>query len=274
MSDSCRIPCERGTKVRLRPIPAVGPRPNSRDETTIVTRNIEVAREFVLALGSQLTIGASMNVFNPRRREDLVQRLARMNLDLPIFEHALARGDAEAASWSSAAPSGAPEYARWGRTVEELHEGLIFLQQGWERVTPDPLNQPTWMNPQLRTAIVVSSGDENTGQLTFREPSNRNPKGKSFGALVSANEQKSFFDAVSESGAMIDINETWVFLYNARNGFVYSELSVPIIMPGSYIETWRERILFPSFDPRASAFEGAVQDDTRDQNFGFTIGRL
>lgn len=211
-----------------------------------------------------------MSVFQPRRREDLQRRLSAMKLDLGCFENALARGAAEAASYSPGAPKTGPELGRWLRTVEELHNGLIDLQDDWER--SDPMGQPTWLNPSLQTAIVVSSGDENCGLVTSTEPSNRNPKGLSFGALVAANEQMRFFDALSRSGDMVNINETWVFLYYARDGFVYSELSLPIVMPGSYIEHWQDRIIFPRFDDGTKSFESA-DDDEPGQDFGFTIQR-
>lgn len=213
-----------------------------------------------------------MAIYQPRRRDDLSKRLASMNLAVWCFENALARGVAEATSYTAGAPKSAPELGRWLRTVEELHHGLMALQMGWERPDPDPLNQPTWINPGLHTAIVVSSGEENTGEVTFNNPSNRNPKGLSFGALVAANGQASFFDAVSKAGEMVDVNETWVFLYHARLGFVYSELSLPTLMPGAYIEDWRERILLPRFDAGTSRFEPA-SDDEPGQDFGFTVER-
>ena len=211
-----------------------------------------------------------MSVFQPRRREDLQRRLAAMKLDLGSFQNALARGTAEAASYSEGAPKTGPELGRWLRTVEELHNGLIGLQSDWER--SDPMGQPTWLNPSLQTAVVVSSGDENCGLVASNEPSNRNPKGLSFGALVAANEQMRFFDTLTKSGKMVNINETWVFLYHASEGFVYSELSMPIVMPGSYIEHWHERTIFPRFDDGTKAFESAG-DDEPGQDFGFTIQR-
>ncbi|MFJ5961865.1 hypothetical protein [Pseudarthrobacter oxydans] len=211
-----------------------------------------------------------MTIFQPKQRFDLIQRLERMNLDLSCFENALSSGSAEAASYSSGAPLAAPELGRWMRTVEELHNGIMSLQRGWER--SDPLNQPTWINPALHTAVVISSGDENTGQLTFSNPSNRNPKGRSFGDLVAANEQASFFDTLSKSGDMVDINQTWVFLYDARDGFVHSELSLPILMPGTRIETWKERILMPRFDGGTNRFE-VSEDEGPNQDFSFTIQR-
>jgi hypothetical protein len=211
-----------------------------------------------------------MSVFQPRRREDLQRRLAAMKLNLGCFENALARGAAEAASYSEGAPKAGPELGRWLRTVEELHDGLIGLQSDWER--SDPMGQPTWLNPSLQTAVVVSSGDENCGLVTSSEPSNRNPKGLSFGALVAANEQMRFFDTLSKSGKMVNINETWVFLYYAREGFIYSELSMPIVLSGSYIESWHERIIFPRFDDGTKTFE-PVADDEPGQDFGFTIQR-
>lgn len=211
-----------------------------------------------------------MAIFQPERREDLQRRLRAIGLELWCFEQALASGAAEAASYSAGAPISAPELGRWMRTVEEFHSGLIALQDGWER--SDPMNQPTWINPGINTAIVVSSGNENTGQVTFGNPSNRNPKGRSFGDLVAANEQVSLFDTVSAAGQMIDVNETWVFLYDAREGFVYSELSLPTLMPGTHIHSWRDRILLPRFDQGTSQFE-SVEDSGPEQDFGFTIQR-
>ena len=212
-----------------------------------------------------------MAIFQPRRRSDLNRRLDSMRLDVLCFERALASGAAEAASYSAGAPTMASEFGRWARIVEELHNGFVALQRGWER--SDPMNQPTWINTASRTAIVVSSGDENTGQVTFGSPSNRNPKGPSFGALVSANETATLFDAVTATGEMIDVRETWVFLYDSREGFVYSELSKPILMPNAHIEDWQERILFPRFDTGANRFESLPDDGNPDQDFSFTIQR-
>lgn len=203
-------------------------------------------------------------------REELCQRLRAMHLELSCFEKALARGQAEAVSYSAGAPTFAPELGRWMRTVEGVHDGLVSLQRGWVRL--DELNQPTWVNRALSTALVVSSGDEYTGDLTPREPSNRNPKGKSFGALVTANEQLTLFDIMSDVGPVPDIRETWVVLYNARNGFVYSELSLPVRMPKSRIKDWADRILLPRLDMSTSQFEPADEGDSG-QDFTFTVRR-
>lgn len=211
-----------------------------------------------------------MAVIQPSSPEELEQRLSNMRLSAWCFENALAAGVAEAASYSSGAPTMAAEFGRWARTVEEFHNGLLGLQRGWERT--DPLSQPTWINPERHLAVVVSSGDENTGEITFGRPSNRNPKGKTFGTLVAANEQASLFDAVTSAGEMVEINETWVFLYNQRQGFVYSELSLPILMPGAFIEDWRDRIILPRFDGGTSRFERPVVH-IPNQDFNFKIQR-
>lgn len=210
-----------------------------------------------------------MTIIQPKNREDLVQRLALMELELWCFERALAAGSAEAASYSAGAPSGAPEYGRWARSTEELHNGVMGMRRNWKRT--DPMNQPTWISEEKYRALVVSSGDEFTG-VNYGNPSNRNPKGTSFGALVSANGQGTFFDAVSESGQLVNIKETWVFLYHAREGFVYSEISLPVAMPGTYIETWQDRIILPRFDGGTNHFEAAI-DDGPAQDFEFKIQR-
>lgn len=204
-----------------------------------------------------------------RNTQDLNKRLSTMRLEAWCFENALARGSMEAASYSSGAPNSAPELGRWLRSTEELHNGLVALQAGWERA--DPMNQPTWFNPVTHTAIVVSSGDENTGQVSNSEPSNRNPKGQSFAALVEDNSKARLFDAFTAVGDLASIKETWVFLYYAYNGRVFSELSLPILMPNGYIESWHERLLMPTFDDGAGAFENVTSPP--DQDFGFTIER-
>lgn len=211
-----------------------------------------------------------MSLFQPAHRVDLVHRLQAMAMELPCFEHALARGVAEANSYSEGAPAYGPEMGRYMRTIETLHDGLIGLQRGWER--SDPQNRPTWINPGLRLAVVVSSGDENTGQITAQAPSNRNPRGVSFGRFVEVNGQIPLFDAVTRTGDMIEITQTWVFLYHAMETQVFSELSLPTSMAGSRIIDWRERILFPRFDGGTDTFEAAVDDDPQ-QDFGFTIQR-
>lgn len=206
----------------------------------------------------------------PGNREELRRRIRAMRLELSCFETALAGGQAEAVSYSAGAPTFAPELGRWMRTVEAVHDGLMSLQRGWERL--DQLNQPTWINGAHSTALVVSSGDNNTGDLTPREPSNRNPKGKTFGALVTANEQLALFDIMSEVEPVPDIRETWVLLYNARDGFVYSELSLPVRMPKSRIETWADRIILPRLDMSTNQFEPGDEGDSG-QDFTFTIRR-
>lgn len=206
----------------------------------------------------------------PGCREELRRRMRAMMLELSCFEMALVRGQAEAVSYSAGAPTFAPELGRWMRTVEAVHDGLISLQRGWERL--DDLNQPTWVNRAQSTALVVSSGDDYTGDLTPREPSNRNPKGKTFGALVTANEQLALFDIMSDVEPLPDIRETWVLLYNARDGFVYSELSLPVRMPKSRIEKWADRILMPRLDMSTNKFEPADEGESG-QDFNFTIRR-
>lgn len=206
----------------------------------------------------------------PGGREELRQRLRAMNLELSCFETALAKGQAESVSYSAGAPTFAPELGRWMRTVEAVHDGLISLQRGWERL--DELNQPTWVNRARSMALVVSSGDDYTGDFSPRVPSNRNPKGKTFGALVTANEQLALFDMMPEVEPVSDIRETWVLLYNARHGFVHSELSLPVSMPKSRIENWADRILLPRLDTSTNQFEPADEGDSG-QDFTFTVQR-
>jgi hypothetical protein len=212
-----------------------------------------------------------MEILQPDNRDDLRQLLAGMNLTPEVFEQALAWGAADAASYSDGAPACAPEMARWMRTVEGLHTGVMSLQRGWIR--RDPQGQPTWIDPKGHCAVVVSSGTGCVGYPTGAAPRTRNPKGPSFNALVDNNNTVMLFHFVSDDAQMIDAKTTWVFLYNAQGDVVRSELALPVAIIGSSDYAWQKRILFPPFDCRGSSFDIPDNGDSG-QDFGFTIERL
>lgn len=210
-----------------------------------------------------------MAVTQPHEHLKRSQQLRDMKLDEECFGNALASGAAEAASYSEGAAKSGPESGRWQRTIETFHHEVIGRQLGWERT--DPLNLPTWTHPELEHAIVISSGDHFTGEFGFMQPTTKNPKGASFRNAV-ANNQVSLFDDVSLSGEMLNV-KTWVFLYNFRSGFVYSELSLPSSMETSFIDRWEHRIILPRFDGNSGMFERREIEPEPDQDFNFSIQR-
>lgn len=210
-----------------------------------------------------------MAIHTPKSRENLARFLSPMRLEATPFERAVAVGAAERRTVSPAAPKSGPEYTRWMRTIESLHEGLMLLRLGWRRDDPD--NLPYFSQPDLHLGLVASSGDEFTG-VAWGNPSTRNPKGSAFARRVDVNGQGSLFGQPTEDGNEFDVEDLWILLYNERDGMVFLELSHPMSMTGKKIDTWSERIIFPPFDLALGAF--SFEEDTEeDEGFGFTVAR-
>lgn len=211
-----------------------------------------------------------MAIQTPRTREQLARLLAPMRLEASLFERAVAVAAAESRTFSPGAPKSAPEITRWLRTVESVHEGLMLLRNGWQRL--DPHNLPYFLHPEANMGLVVSSGDQFTG-ITFGSPNTRNPKGAEFSRRVEDNARVPLFeyptgDARSES----EVEVIWVVLYDERDGLVHLELSLPASMAGSQIDKWSERIIFPAFDLALGSF--AFEESGDDEgDFGFTVVR-
>lgn len=192
-----------------------------------------------------------------------------MSLELAPFERAVAVGAAERRTVSPAAPKSGPEFTRWMRTIEALHEGLMVLQRGWRRDDPD--NLPYFSHPDLRLGLVASSGGRFTG-VAWGNPSTKNDKGVAFARRVDLNGQVALFDQPTDEGDSFFIDDLWILLYNERDGKVHLELSRPMSMTGKKIDTWSDRIIFPPFDLAHGAF--TFDDETDEgEDFGFTVAR-
>ncbi|KZE42057.1 hypothetical protein [Microbacterium sp. T32] len=211
-----------------------------------------------------------MAIHTPKTREDLARLLDPMRLEATPFEHAVAVGAAEKRTVSPAAPKSGPEYTRWMRTVEALHEGLMLLRRGWRRDDPD--NLPYFSHPQLRLGLVASSGGKFTG-VAWGNPSTKNDKGVAFARRVDLNGQVALFDQPTGDGGSFVVDDLWILLYNERDGMVYLELSHPMSMTGKKIDTWSERIIFPPFDLALGAFSFEEIDDEDEGDVGFTVTR-
>jgi hypothetical protein len=210
-----------------------------------------------------------MAIHTPKTRDDLARLLAPMRLEATPFERAVVVGAAEKRTVSPAAPKSGPEYTRWMRTVEALHEGLMLLRLDWKR--SDPQNLPYFSQADLHLGLIASSGDEFTG-VAWGTPTTKNPKGSAFARRVDQNGQMTMFGQQTADGGEIDVKYLWILLYNERNGMVFLELSRPISMAGKQIDSWSERIIFPPFDLALGAF--AFEEETEeDEGYGFTVTR-
>ena len=210
-----------------------------------------------------------MATHTPRTREDLARLLSPMRLAATPFERAVAVGAAEKRTVSPAAPKSGPEYTRWMRTIEALHEGLMLLQLGWKR--SDPQNLPYFSQADLHLGLIASSGDAFTG-VSWGTPSTKNPKGSAFARRVDDSGQVAMFGAQTSDGVEIDVKYLWILLYNERDGMVYLELSRPTSMAGKKIDTWYDRIIFPQFDLTLGAF-AYEENEGDDEGYGFNIAR-
>lgn len=209
-----------------------------------------------------------MAIHTPRTREDLARLLFPMRLEATPFERAVAVGAAESRTFSPAAPKSGPEFTRWLRTVESLHEGIMLLRAGWLRF--DPQNLPYFLQPDLNIGLIVSSGDAFTG-VTYGDPTTRNPKGSAFARRVDESGKVALF-AQRGDDAEVEVEDAWILLYDERDGLVHLELSRPASMAGSFVDSWSERIIFPAFDLALGTF--SFEEETEeDEGYGFTVAR-
>lgn len=210
-----------------------------------------------------------MAIHTPKTREDLARLLSPMRLEATPFERAVATGAAESRTFSPAAPKSGPEFTRWLRTVESLHEGIMLLRAGWLRV--DPQNLPYFLQPDINIGLIVSSGDAFTG-VTYGSPSTRNPKGSAFARRVDENGKVAMFGQPVD-GEEVEVDDAWILLYDERDGLVHLELSRPVSMAGSFVDSWSERIIFPAFDLARGSFSFEEEGTEEDEGYGFTVVR-
>lgn len=210
-----------------------------------------------------------MAIHTPKTRDQLAVLLSPMRLNAEVFEHSVSVGASQQRTVSAAAPKSGPEYTRWMRTIETLHEELMLLQLGWRRDDPD--NLPYFSQPELQMGLVASSGGKFTG-VAWGNPSTKNDKGKAFARRVDLNGQVALFDQPTADGASLVIDDLWILLYNERDEKVFLELSHPMSMTGNKIDTWDERIIFPPFDLALGAFSFEEEPD-EDEGTGFVIAR-
>lgn len=137
----------------------------------------------------------------------------------------------------------------WGETVAALREQL--LPQGWRR--QDIGSYALTVHEERNLAIIVASGDENTGNPD-EFPSNNSKKGRNTVEAVEANRQLELFEnlpVVSGGGDLssTDDRPTWVLLHYTDVALreIRLELSRPLNMDmsGKFTE-WAERIILNS----------------------------
>jgi hypothetical protein len=134
--------------------------------------------------------------------------------------------------------------SRYGKTVRFLREEL--LPDGWEY--DNSRGYCRTIHPSGEFAIVVSSGDDNTGiWVPGRSPSTKYPKGDATVRAVEANDQLAFDlgEGFEPKEPATVPERTWYLLYRVTTDEIFVELSFPTAIKGGIIADWDERIILP-----------------------------
>lgn len=172
------------------------------------------------------------------------ERLADLGLRPQIFHDAVKTGELYRSECTTNDPKSLPGFIAWARTTRALREKLIPF--GWE--SHEEKNLPMVVHWEKKLAIVVSSGDEATGQNAFVAKT-KYAKGRATEGVIIKNAiQLALFSAPDiikpirpEPSAFI----TWFLLVSRQEDNIFFELSLPNrVQDGKPIGSWVERILF------------------------------
>jgi hypothetical protein len=116
--------------------------------------------------------------------DDVRTRLAEIDvgLTIEILHEAALQGELGRASCSENHPRLAGPFNAWADSTRSLRDQLLPV--GWTK--SDEANYALTISPDYQHALVVASGDENTGSLTFA-PKTRSPKGPRTHEVVTRN---------------------------------------------------------------------------------------
>jgi hypothetical protein len=159
-------------------------------------------------------------------------------------------------------PTAAGSY-HWHAAVYAIRS--MLAERGWK--PEDSRNCPFIVSPDRTIAIVVMTGDSDTGCVDGY-PTNQAEKGVVLKQAVANNQaQLKLFDAGSVSAKLANSKEAtqlWVLLYHVAVGSngkaeIRVELSLPSQFEKKKIIGWRERIILASILPDG---ESMIHDDT------------
>ena len=175
-----------------------------------------------------------------------MQRLAELGVSVEIIAHALRRADSAADGCTALDPPILQGLLRWARTTRYLREQLV--PAGWS--FDNPRNLARTIHPSGEFAVVIATGDEQTGRPDVAAGP-RHPRGYATEQAVTANTQLAFdFGSllqVTRTGQAAGLNplRTWLLLFAADERDFHVELSMPQAYEDGRITAWTERILLP-----------------------------
>jgi hypothetical protein len=125
---------------------------------------------------------------------------------------------------------------------------LALKEKGWQ--IKDYKNCPLIISADQLTAIVVMTGNSQTGKEFGENPTNQADKGSVLDAAIQQNYQYQLFEhaAISQLQKNTSGTKLWVFLYHVEKGIkgakeIRSELSLPSSFQRKKIVNWSERII-------------------------------
>ena len=134
----------------------------------------------------------------------------------------------------------------------------VLSDKGWQPL--DRRNSPLIISQDQRKAIVVMTGDAETGRDSERQPRNQAEKGGVTQSYVEANSQAEllYADALIQAEQQDACGtQVWVLLYHYDNMLdeVRFELSLPNDFHKGYITSWAERLILGSLSNAAEHLE-------------------
>ena len=134
----------------------------------------------------------------------------------------------------------------------------VLADKGWQPL--DRRNSPLIISQDQRIAIVVMTGDAETGRDSERQPRNQAEKGGVTQSYVEANSQAKllYADALTQAEQQgASGTQVWVLLYHydKRLDEVRFELSRPNDFHKGYITSWAERLILGSLSNAADHLE-------------------
>ncbi|PPS75537.1 MULTISPECIES: hypothetical protein [Streptomyces] len=204
-----------------------------------------------------------------------VGELAKLGLHPDTLREALGASNTERGLCSKKHSARiAPGIYAYNGLVTSLSKQLD--NQGWERVDLAGV-LPIMLNPEMRVALGVTSGNRLTGIRAGRQqPSSRYPKGELTRKLVGRNISPGQIEFLARSAFQVDEPEDeldgynlWLMLvyFDQKKKEIRHEISLPErLSVKGYVKDWYVRIAPPDFYPVGDdAFE--VEDDPN-EGFG------
>lgn len=190
-------------------------------------------------------------------------RLAQLGLtEAPLLRSVLASYIAKANCTENHPPL-YPHIAAWSEAVRTLRDAL--KPEGWTRFNDQ--NSPKTVSPDGTVSIIVSTGNEATGNVAV-SPATTSSKGPITADAIEVNKNlQLFLPGMELPVELLDESEqisTWILLVHHAKNELRAELSLPLdVGADGRVSVWQERIILSvqSLDVEPVVITPPVQPD-------------